>query len=208
MKQKLDIETWNRREHFNFFRKFEEPFYGVCVKVDCTAAYRSAKAQGVSFFLYTMYNALAASLMVEPFKYRAVGDEVFIYDRIDAGSTFGRPNGTFGYGHVLYYPSITEFITEANKEVERVKNTTDLTRTTAENIMLFSSLPWIDFTSVSHARMFSVSNSCPRVSFGKITEDHGRKFMPVSIHVHHALVDGLHVGQYIDCFQQLLNQEA
>ena len=31
--------------------------------------------------------------------------------------------------------------------------------------------------------------------------------MPVSIHVHHALVDGLHVGQYIDCFQELLNAQ-
>ena len=75
---------------------------------------------------------------------------------------FGRDNGTFGYGHVLFYPSLTEFIAEAGKEVQRVKNTSDLTRTTAQNIIRFSSLPWVDFTSISHARMFSTTDSLPQ----------------------------------------------
>ncbi|NRA48527.1 MAG: chloramphenicol acetyltransferase, partial [Phaeodactylibacter sp.] len=33
----------------------------------------------------------------------------------------------------------------------------------------------------------------------------GRKTMPVSIHVHHALVDGFHVGLFLEAFQDLLN---
>jgi len=37
-----------------------------------------------------------------------------------------------------------------------------------------------------------------------MTERHGRKVMPVSVHVHHALMDGYHVGQYIELFGQLL----
>jgi chloramphenicol O-acetyltransferase type A len=39
-----------------------------------------------------------------------------------------------------------------------------------------------------------------------MTEVNGRKQMPVSIHVHHALMDGFHVGQYIDLYQQLLSE--
>ncbi|MEL6943777.1 MAG: CatA-like O-acetyltransferase, partial [Bacteroidota bacterium] len=35
----------------------------------------------------------------------------------------------------------------------------------------------------------------------------GRKEMPVSIHAHHALMDGFHVGQYIERFQKLMNEE-
>jgi chloramphenicol O-acetyltransferase type A len=53
--------------------------------------------------------------------------------------------------------------------------------------------------------MFSVDDSCPKISFGKMTNHNGKRTMPVSIHVHHALVDGLHLGQYIDCLQGLLN---
>jgi chloramphenicol O-acetyltransferase type A len=39
-----------------------------------------------------------------------------------------------------------------------------------------------------------------------MTEKDGKRSMPVSVHVHHALVDGLHVGQYIDRFQELMNK--
>jgi chloramphenicol O-acetyltransferase type A len=54
--------------------------------------------------------------------------------------------------------------------------------------------------------MFSFEDSAPSISFGKMTECNGKRSMPVSVHVHHALVDGLHIGQYIDCFQQLMDQ--
>lgn len=206
MKHKLDIETWVRKEHFNFFNTFDEPYYGVCVNLDCTIAYKTAKAQGVSFFLYCLYQSLTACQMIESFRYRIEGDEVFIYDHIDAGSTIDRSNGTFGFVHMPYYPLLDEFINNANKAIERVKNRDDLERSPALNVIRFSSLPWIDFTSLSHARQFSFKDSCPKISFGKMTESNGKRIMPLSIHVHHALIDGLHLGQYIDCYQDLMNK--
>jgi chloramphenicol O-acetyltransferase type A len=66
-------------------------------------------------------------------------------------------------------------------------------------------LPWFDFTSISHARDFSHEDSAPRITFGKITEADGRFTMPVSIHVHHALADGLHVAQFVEKFQCCLD---
>jgi chloramphenicol O-acetyltransferase type A len=207
MKQKLDIDNWVRKEHFHFFNQFEEPFYGLCITLDCTKAYKVAKEKSISFFLYSLYQSLTAANTIEPFKYRIENGEVLIYDRIDGGSTIARSNGTFGYGSLTYHPSLDLFIAEGNKVVEQVQQATTLVRSSAENIIRYSSLPWIDFTSLSHARMYSVKDSCPRISFGKMTEKDGKRTMPVSIHVHHALVDGLNVGQYIDCFQALMNSE-
>lgn len=206
MKQQLDIETWARREHFHFFKQFEEPFFGVCVNIDCTVAYHDAKVKGVSFFLYYLYQSLAAAQRIEPFRLRIEGDSVFIYDQINAGSTIGRSNGTFGFGYFTYQDSFDAFIAEGNREVEHVQQTADLVRSADMNIIRYSSLPWIDFTSLSHARLFSIDDSCPKISFGKMTEHNGKRSMPVSIHVHHALVDGLNVGQYIDCFQELMSR--
>ena len=191
MRRKVDLETWVRREHFEFFNAFEEPYYGVCVNVDCTAAYSFAKRNGFSFFLYYLYQSLSAAQIVEPFRYRIEQGEVFIYDRIDAGSAIDRSNGTFGYGHILYHEDLNQFLEGAKREVERVRNSSDLTRTTAGNVIRYSPLPWIDFTSLSHARMFTVPDSCPRISFGKMTESGGKRSMPVSIHVHHGLVERL-----------------
>lgn len=206
MKQKLNLETWERKEHFNFFKNFEEPFYGVVVDIDCTVAYNFAKANGISFFLYYLHKSLTAVNTFDPFKYRIYGDEVMLYDQINAGPTIGRSNGTFGFSYMDYHPSFEEFLIGAKKEIERVQNTTTLFAPKLDDdIVHYSSMPWIKFTSLSHARNFSFPDSCPKISFGKMTENNGKKAMPVSIHVHHALVDGLHVGQYIDRFQELMN---
>jgi len=51
VKHKLDLNAWNRKEHFAFFKQMEEPFFGVTARIDCTQAYAKAKELGVSFLL-------------------------------------------------------------------------------------------------------------------------------------------------------------
>ena len=71
----------------------------------------------------------------------------------------------------------------------------------------FSAIPWLNFTSLSHARSYSYPDSCPKISFGKMTTlDNGKKMMPLSVHVHHGLMDGMHVGKFVALFQELMNQ--
>jgi chloramphenicol O-acetyltransferase type A len=38
-------------------------------------------------------------------------------------------------------------------------------------------------------------------------EVHGKKTMPVSVHVHHGLADGYHVGLFVERFQELMNED-
>lgn len=206
MRSKIDIEGWARKDHFNFFNKFDEPFYGATVEIDCTNAYQVAKEQGVSFFLYYLYQSLAAAQIIEAFRLRVINDEVFLYDRIDGGSTIGRPDGTFGFGDFIYHPTFETFHSEALKVVEEVQNEPGLQFSPAENVIRYSALPWINFTSLSHARMFAFKDSCPKISFGKMSQSSGRRTMPVSIHVHHALVDGIDLGRYIDCYQERMKK--
>ena len=42
----IDIATWNRKEHFEHFSAFDDPFFGVTVNVDCTRTYQEAKEIG------------------------------------------------------------------------------------------------------------------------------------------------------------------
>lgn len=206
MKQKLNIEAWARKDQFNFFSKFEEPFFGVTVRVDCTHAYRLCKTEGTSFFIYYLYQALKAANEVEPFRYRISGKDVFHYDVIHASPTINRHDGTFGFGYMDHADTLAAFTKIAQREIEKVRSTTGLIpAVSGENVIHFSSIPWLDFTSLSHARSFSFPDSCPKISFGKMTVEKDKRTMPVSIHVHHALMDGYHVGVFVDRFQQLLN---
>lgn len=208
MKKLIDIDNWNRREHFQFFSKFEEPFFGVTIKVDCTTAYKKAKEKGVSFFLYYLYRALKAANEVENFRYRIIENKVYDFSSVNASPTINRPDGTFGFAYMDYFENEKQFHEKALQQIENVKNTNNLLpAVSGENVIHFSAIPWLDFTSISHARSFSHPDSCPKISFGKMTDINGVKEMPISIHGHHALMDGYHVGLFVEKFQSLLNDE-
>ena len=207
MKQKLDLNTWNRKEHFLFFKQMEEPFYGITTTIDCTKAYAKAKELGVSFFSYYLHKTLSAVNAIENFRYRIIEDEVYVFDVIDASATVMREDTTFGFSYMPYAENPNDFAQIVQTEIERIQTTTGVfTREYPENLIHFSALPWINFTSLSHARSFSWPDSCPKISYGKLLDENGTKSMPISVHVHHGLVDGYHVGLFLDALQQLMNK--
>ena len=204
-RQKINLETWERRAAFHFFKDFTEPYHGVCLRVDCTETYLYAKQHHFSVFLSLLHRSLVAAHQVENFRTRIVDDTVWLYEQINGGSAVGRANGTIGLGHYPFHARLDEFVRVAAIELDRVRQRDDIERHPDANLIRYSVLPWFDFTSISHARDFSHADSAPRITFGKITEADGRRTMPVSIHAHHALADGLHVAQFVEKFQHLLD---
>lgn len=206
MREKIDIDTWIRKDHFEFFNTFEEPFFGVTVDVDCTFTYQEAKEAGVSFFLLYLHKSLLAANQIESFRYRILNGEVWKYNTVNAAATINRPNGTFGFGYMDFFPEFETFNARALEEIENVKQSNGLIPSSSgDNVIHYSALPWLNFKSMSHARKFSYQDSCPKISFGKVRDENGRKIMGISVHVNHALMDGLHVSQFVDAYQQLLN---
>ena len=45
----------------------------------------------------------------------------------------------------------------------------------------------------------------PRITWGRISSRNDGWTMPVAVQVHHALVDGLHLGRFYDALQQRLS---
>ncbi len=201
MIREIDIETWNRRDHYRFYSAFEEPFFGVCVDVDVTRIVENDE----SVFMQYLHCAAQAVNSVENFRLRIQGEKVMLYDKINVSVTIAREDHTFDFSYIKYDDSYDVFRAFAQKEVKRIKGSFGLNPNVAgDDVVHYSTLPWLDFTSMSHARWFSFPDSCPKISFGKISEKEGRYSMPVSIHVHHGLVDGYHVGKFVEEFQRLL----
>lgn len=208
MKQKLNLDTWNRKEHFLFFKQMQEPFFGVTTTIDCTKAYSKCRKLGISFFIFYLHKTLQAINEIESFRYRIIEDEIYIFDRIDASATIMREDKTFGFSLLEFDENLKTFETICKTEIDRIQTTTGLfTREYPENLIHFSALPWVNFTSLSHARSFTWSDSCPKISFGKMMDENGKKTMAISIHVHHGLMDGYHVGLFVNAFQDLMNQD-
>lgn len=209
IRNELDLNTWNRREHLAFFKDFDEPFFGMVSQVDFTIGYQKAKDLGCSYFLYYLHKSIQAANAIAPFRYRIEEDKVFVYDKIHASPTIGREDHTFGFSFIAYDPSFDAFVAHAEKEIEAVKNSEGIrfndNARRIDNIH-YSSIPWCDFTSITHARHFGHSDSIPKISFGKYTKENNKILLPIGIYVHHGLMDGYHVGLYIQEFQRLLNE--
>lgn len=206
MKQKIDISSWNRKEHFEFFNTFEEPFFGITTQIDMTIAYEKSKKLQIPFFVYYLHKTIAAINQVENFRYRIEDNEVVLYDEIDASATIMREDKTFGFSFMKFHSDIQEFAKIAQTEIERIQTTQGLfTREFPENIIHFSAVPWINFTGLTHSRKFTLKDSCPKISYGKLMTDNGIKTMAMTVLAHHGLVDGYHMGLFVDALQNLLN---
>lgn len=207
MKTLVNKSNWIRAEHHRFFSTFEEPFFGVTVRMDVTKAYQAAHKKQHSFFLYYLYRALKTANEIENFRYRIIDGEVYLFSRTHASTTVDRSDGTFGFAYITYNDSEQSFYIEAKEELEKTRKLRTLnTAVSGENYLHFSALPWLDFTSLSHARSFKFNDSSPKISFGKMTDHNGIKTMAVSVHGHHGLMDGAHIGHFASRFQELLNE--
>lgn len=204
----IDTETWNRKEHFNFFSKMASPYFGIVTEVDCTKAYSFAKQKGHSFFAYYLHKSMLAVNSVEELKYRLVDGKIALFDVIHAGATIAREDGTFGFIFVPFSEEFETFNRELQREIQDVHNTAGLRLNNDDikkNLIRHSTLSWTSFSALLHPTNFDQTESVPKITFGKFSIRDGKKFLPVSVEAHHGLVDGLHLSKYLTEFQKQLD---
>jgi len=205
--RELDLKTWPRRQHYELFRGYADPFFNLCAEVDVTALRRASQVTGgPSFFAACLHGSLIAANAVEEFAYRMRGERVVVHDVIHAGSTVLRQDETFGFGYFDFTEEFAPFETAVRQEIDRVQRTTEVRPADErDDLIHYSVIPWVRFTSFSHASN-NAGSSIPKIVFGGYTEAGGRTTMPVSVEVHHAMMDGLQVGRFFRRFQAELDR--
>jgi len=209
MTRYLDLTNWARRDVFEFFRAFDKPYFNICTRLDVTnllATLRERRdSRGVSVSLAYHYFALRAANEIEPFRYRLREGKVIVHEIIHGGTTVLLANETFTLAYFDYEANFKEFIDQAERAVSDVLLGDGAFRPDPRDDRIhFTTLPWVSFTSFSHARNWKREDSIPKIAFGKFIKEDGRTLLPFSVEVHHALMDGLHVGRYISRLEEML----
>ena len=204
----IDISTWSRRGNFEFFRDFINPNLGVTVRVDASHAYRTAKTNGVSFFLSYFYAILGAVNEIEEFHYRFDQDDnIVYYDRIDGLAPI-RVEEKDNFAEMVF-PFAEDFDTfcQTAREVIALAASVDpyeqAERMTDYNVILVSALPRLDFASFCNTQRDRRGNDYPLCVIGKMGDN---KTMPISITVHHGFADGEHISRFFELVQEKLNK--
>jgi chloramphenicol O-acetyltransferase type A len=207
MTKHLDIETWARRDLFEFFRGYERPHFNVCARLDVSRLLSLLRGRpGVGVSLAYIYFALRIANETEPFRYRLKDGQVMIHDVINGGTTVLLPNESFGYAYFDYQEDFETFFAAASESIKRVQAEGSLKPSMRDDLIYFTVLPWVSFTSFAHARTPGRGESVPRIAFGKFTLEGERTWLPISVEVHHALMDGLHVGRFLSRFEEALSK--
>lgn len=206
MPEYLDLERWNRRKQYDFFLQYEQPFFNICAPLDVTELRAHCREQRLSFFLASLYLSARAVNQVLPFRYRLRDEGVVVHPRIHTGSTVLLEDETFTFAYFDDHDAFADFYPQAKHTVARIHAGDAFDpQDERDDLIHYSVVPWMSFTSFSHARRHVVNDSVPKIVFGRYAESEGRLMMPVSVEVHHALMDGLHVGRYFEVFGRLLS---
>ena len=204
--RELNIDTWERKTQYDFFKDFDDPFFNLVANIDVSGLLNYCKKEQLSFFLASLHFSGQAVNAVQGMRLRMKDEKVFDFDKINIGSTVFRPNKTFSFAYFPFQDDVRNFCLQGESIVKKQIESGGMEDPQGLlNVVYYSVVPWVHFLGLKHPRKAGSSDSIPRIVFGKYVETAGKWLMPVSVDVHHSLADGYHVGQYFIEFQQRID---
>ena len=88
----IDMETFPRRAHFEYFKGLAYPYVGFTVNVDITEFLAQQKRLGLPFYFALSYCATRAANSVPEFRRRIHGDGIIEYDWCHGSHTVALPD--------------------------------------------------------------------------------------------------------------------
>lgn len=203
----FELANWNRKNVFEFFSSFEDPFFGITSNLDITQLHRFCKEKGHSFNLAILYYATRTANEIENFKLRLLNGKLVQFERIDCGTTVFHADETFSFCFIEYQENFNEFELMGKTLIKKQLESQNLEpKSDYLNLIHYSTIPWTSFTGIKHAKKMGISDTIPKITFGKYFLQADKLIMPISIEVNHSLMDGFHVGTFLNKIQAYLNE--
>jgi len=197
----IDVTTWARKNHFNFYKDFPDPNFNICFSMDITKAYHFAKANELSPFLVIMYLSSQACNSVEAFRIRLDEDGApYMLSVVEPSATVAKEDGIFNFCNMSHETELSSFVDINSKRIEASLDEEPLTVIKNKDSQIFYSItPWLSFTGYKHAKGEGFLDT-PRIVFGKFDVTGDSVTMPVSIEVHHGIADAIDIARYQKSF--------
>lgn len=207
----LDLETWPRRQTFDHFRGYARPHFSLCTRLDVAPLKRWLAETGRSGLMVACHwQVLRLAQQIEAFRLRFDGpDRVLVHRIVHASTTVLRNDGSIGFARLPWTPDFDAFVAQTRSAIEAARQPQRFEPDDDDTAQLhFTTLPWVHFTSFTHARPGRADDAIPKFAFGRVDAEGERQWMPFSVDVHHALVDGLHVGQLVEGLERAFAEPA
>lgn len=202
----INFNTWKRKEHYKFFSFADNPQFNICTNLDVTHFLSFVKNNNISFYYSMIYSSTHVMNEIEDFRYKIRDKKIILHDYLQPSFTdISTGDNLFKIVSIDIEDDIIDFSNAARKKSANQNKYFAQKSPDEDKFIYFSCIPWISFTSISHPIVINKYDSIPKISWGKYFKQDNKMLLPYSIQVNHMLLDGIHVGNYIQSLQKFID---
>lgn len=208
MFNKIDMQTWNRKESYSHYFNSVPCTYSMTVNLDITSFIEVVKVNHYKFFPVILY---ALSQIVNTHKeFRMDLDEdknVGYYDYSNPCYTiFHNETETITSAWSEHTTNLEMFLQSYNDDMSKYQNDFQNSKPLiGKNYFDVSCIPWTSFTGFNLNLQEGYDFLPPIFTIGKYFANGNKIMLPLAIQVHHAVCDGFHLARFINELQNYLN---
>lgn len=211
MRQEIDIEKSDRKDHFEYYSKIATPHYCVAFNVDITNLLQFTRKNHISFYYSLIYLCTEAINSIDEFLLETEDNKVYsISRRVPCFTDLKKGATGFHMVSLACEGDIVEFATKARKESENNPLSVSALGGLRESQIIYSCIPWADITMCSNERDYTdpmlKDDTAPILVWGKYTERDGRYIINMTLDVNHRFIDGYFVGQFVQKLEALIEE--
>ena len=204
--EKIDRDTWVRKEYFEHYFSNIPCTYSMTVKLDITQIVKK------QIKLYAAMLHCLTTVINRHAEFRTAfnkNNELGIYsDMIPCYTIFHKDTETFSNIWTVYSPSFEKFCIDFENDRLQYENRKEMTAKPdiPDNYFKVSMIPWTTFDGFNLNLQKGYDYLKPVFTIGKYYQEDERILIPLAIQVHHAVCDGFHVCRLINELQELINK--
>lgn len=199
----IDLDNWERREHYLHFINEVRCSYSVCVNLDISNLNGQRLYPAMLWLLTRTVNEMPE------FRTSFTEDGLGYYSEMHPAYTvFNRDTKTFSGIWTAYQPDYPSFLHGYEEDAGKYSFTTQYEPKPGRPANSFdvSMVPWFSFTTFNLNVFGDGTYLLPIFTMGKTFEENEKTMLPLAIQMHHAVCDGYHVGKFIETLQANINK--
>lgn len=205
----IDMDTWERREHFKYYLNLVKTSYTLTVNIDITTLLEETHKRKLRFYPTFLY--ITSTAVNRQKEMRMAYDHqkrLGYWDECHPSYTiFHKDDHTFSDIWTPYHKDFATFYKHCVQDMETWKDIKGVKTKPGrpDNFTPISCLPWLSYTSHSNDTPLTSPMFFPVILFGKYFKQNGRMLLPFSAYVPHAVADGYHTSLFINTVQSIVD---
>lgn len=203
----VDMASWPRCEQYRYFSKMAPTGWSLTTELDVTALHETVHAHGVKFYAAYLWLVTRALMRQDAFTLAEQDGVPGHYDTLTPlYAVFHEDDETFSLLWTEYSPVFRDFYAAFLRDRSLYGDVHGILAKKEPlppaNAYTVSCLPWTGFSSFAVHSFENKPYYFPSVESGRFLPRDGRLLMPLSLTLHHAATDGIHVSRFLTELQR------